>query len=438
MAGESWMVTHEANDGSSAALEGVKPDATLMNDLLSHLHGTDLVGELRAARKEIVPTPKGPDFQAEGATVARNFARTGNADQIKYAGEWQKDIEQRVAKGDLSRDEAARTYEQVNKLLTNKSNSLSDKQRVNVAAEILMHTGHGRVDQGLHGTCNVTVLENIAFSQHPSVAARMIASTALTGSFVGSDGGKVTVPAGSLAPGWEEDKFPPEDLLRSHASQIFQVAALNDVGRSDNKDPKEFVQKKEGIGTVFRTIGEAILPWSEYWMSNGTNVWKHADGSETNFEGLSAREIKEESRRLFGDKYEVIAYQSPYEKWSHPFSGDAHDYDQTDKVNSEANLRQELAKLNSAGRLPVVVAVNGDNKHIARDSDVADNIFSLVRDVVRPIKSLHEEIDMKLGVANHVVTVTKYDPSVDRVYVSNSWGEHNDGWISVDDLWSAL
>ncbi len=48
-------------------------------------------------------------------------------------------------------------------------------------------------------------------------------------------------------------------------------------------------------------------------MPNGNEVWRDAAGRETAFGGLSGRQIKEESVRLFGDKFETIAYKSPYE-----------------------------------------------------------------------------------------------------------------------------
>ncbi len=385
---------------------------------------------------KLMPPEASANFEAEGARVLESFRRKSNDQTLDFVSEWRIASEKRVAAGEISKEELTNTYQQINKLLNTDSPHLSATERANVAAGIMYHTGKGRIDQGLHSTCNVTVLQNIAFAEKPSLAAEMITTASLEGQWKSGDGKVITIPKEGFKPGWEEQKFPPTDGLRSHASQIFQVVALNDVGQRE-KEPKEFVQKLAEVGSIFHAIGSHMLPWSEYWMPNGYEVWRDKAGKETAFQGLWGNQIQEESKRLFGDKYETIAYKSPYESWSHPFSADVDGYKHTKLVESESGLRQSLSQLNQEGRLPVVVAVNGE-AIMRGDSSTGDSVLSLARAIIRPIKSLHEYVDKQLGVANHVVTVSKFDAANDKVYVENSWGKDQDGWISVKDLWKAV
>lgn len=350
--------------------------------------------------------------------------------------EWHRQIEDRIAKGQLSRQEVASTFQQVKRLMQNESEYLTDEQRANVAVGILYHTGHGRIDQGMHGTCNVTVLQNIAFMDKPSVAAEMITTAALEGKWTATDGKVITIPKDSMKPGFEESAFPPVDGLRTHASQIFQVVALNDVGQRE-KEPKEFVQKPAGPSSMLHTLASYMLPASEIWMPNGYEVWRDASGAETAFGGLSGRQIQEESERLFGDKYETISYRSPWESWRYPFSSNEEDYKLTKMVESEDGLRKTIADLDKDGKLPVVVAVNGDQVLLG-STGVIDAILYGLRSTFRPLRTASEFIDSQLGIANHVVTVTKYDVASDRVFIENSWGRDQDGWMSVRDLWKAV
>jgi hypothetical protein len=84
------------------------------------------------------------------------------------------------------------------------------------------------------------------------------------------------------------------------------------------------------------------------------------------------------------------------------------------------------------------VAVNGDALPNNRPKLSQEKFLDTARLVTRPFKSAHEAIDAKLGIANHAVTVTFYDPTTDSVRYKDSRGMHSDGWISVRDLWKAL
>ncbi|HEY9790047.1 MAG TPA: hypothetical protein V6D22_06605 [Candidatus Obscuribacterales bacterium] len=411
-------------------------------------------GDQRPSKQTDATTPNLADqtaqqevnVEAQRQALAANFTQFGDQKHQQYATQWMIKAEQRVTSGQLSAQELGGTYEQINRLLTTDSPYLTKDERTTVGAEILYHVATPRIDQGLHQTCNATVLENIAFEKNPSMAAKIIADAALTASITGADGKRIKLDAGSLKPGWEERTFfPPEDMLRTHASQLFQVAVLNDVGQRDKESPSAFVQKPEGDASLLFKLGSA-LPFSEYWMPTGYDVWRERKtGAESDFSGLSPGQIADESKRLFGNKYDVLEYDAmPSMKYSHPWAwaqtGTAelngiHGYGDSKKMDSENTLRKTLANLKSQDRLPVIVGVNALNPKIDKSETSWLDVFTKV---IRPVRSLHDYIDMKLGMINHVVTIKQFDPQKDRVYVSNSAGKDQDGWISVGDLWNAM
>lgn len=376
-------------------------------------------------------------FETQSQKLLANFQRVTDAATLSEIKHYKQTVEEGIKSGLLSRDEVTATYQQINKLLKTSSPFLNDAQRADVAGGILFHTAQGRIDQGFHRTGHVSALQNIAFSERPSLAAEMITTAALTGEWRARDGKVIKMPKDSMTPGWEELFFPPVDGWRTHASQIFQVVALNDIGMREN-DPKHFVHKPTPEGGYRHMLTMKHLPWSEYWMPNGAEVWRDTRGREMPFNGVSGRQIQEASKRLFGDKYETIAYRSPYEAVSHPWTSDKNDYKSTSLVETESGLRQKLIHLKDSGRLPAIVAVNSDALPSEGPKAFEQKLLNASRLVTRPFKSAHEAIDAKLGIANHAVTVVNYDPKTDRVFFKDSRGKERADWIAVRDLWKAL
>jgi hypothetical protein len=373
----------------------------------------------------------------ESQNLLGNFQKVLDEGTLNELKKYKETVEERVNSKLLSRDEVTATYKEINKLLTTSSPFMNEEQRVNVAGGILFHVAEGRIDQGFHKTSHVSALQNIAFSERPSLAAEMITTAALTGQWTAKDGKVVSIDKDSLKPGWEEMIFPPADGWRSHASQIFQVVALNEIGMRE-KEPVQFVNNPPPAGGHRHTLGMRMLPFSEYWMPHGIEVWRDSKGRESAFTGLSGRQIQEASSRLFNDKLETIAFKSPYEAISHPWSFDKNAYKSTTLVETESSLRQKLTQLKDSGRLPAIVAVNSDALPDNRPKSSQEKSYDTVRLLTRPFKSAHEAFDAKLGIANHAVTVTFYDRGTDSVRYKDSRGMHSDGWISVRDLWKAL
>ncbi|HEY9870297.1 MAG TPA: hypothetical protein V6D08_14110, partial [Candidatus Obscuribacterales bacterium] len=132
----------------------------------------------------------------------------------------------------LPAEEVARTYEQIGRLLEAKDSPISplkEADRVRLAEQVMDQVAAPTtIDQGWHSTCTLTAIEARAYTRTPSEAARLVAEVATTGKYTTTDGQVVQIPPFSIAPADSEAKaHPSEDGNRSHASQIFQVTAVN-------------------------------------------------------------------------------------------------------------------------------------------------------------------------------------------------------------------
>ncbi|MDZ4834926.1 MAG: hypothetical protein SGJ27_14205 [Candidatus Melainabacteria bacterium] len=137
-------------------------------------------------------------------------------------------IEERIARKEVSSQEIDKAYKHVERLLEAESNKgVTKPEREVLAQQILLQTANPtRIDQGNHNTCNVNSVECRIYTREPSHAARMVADLALNGEFVAADGNTVV----RLNPGpvdWNGTKASVMDGLRSYASELFQVCAVN-------------------------------------------------------------------------------------------------------------------------------------------------------------------------------------------------------------------
>ena len=87
------------------------------------------------------------------------------------------------------------------------------------------------IDQGMHNTCNVTTLEQTLNRQSPDKAAQMVSEVGLTGQYKSPDGQTINLDPRSLHPDGETNFRGTEakDGNRNYASQVFDMAAINDM-----------------------------------------------------------------------------------------------------------------------------------------------------------------------------------------------------------------
>src|SRR5262249_8778136 len=111
-----------------------------------------------------------------------------------------------------------------------KNAPVSANDRLVLAEQVLHDAANPHsIDQGQQMTCNVTSLENRAYTRNPSEAARVVVDMATKGKYVtnGTPPLEVVVEQASLKPHGESRVNPPADGARSYSGQIFQVTAVN-------------------------------------------------------------------------------------------------------------------------------------------------------------------------------------------------------------------
>lgn len=182
-------------------------------------------------KEEFKPLP-GQDIRYDRAKLSdqaeRNIKDPYELDQFK------RDMalfEQRAkeAKPPLSQEEIARTYSEISKLMeAGGDKPLTHEERVKIATQALHHAAMPEsIAQGNHNTCNVATVETRMYTREPSAAIRLVAEASIKGEVKLNDGTVVKIdPTDSLKP-HDTSKTASSTEDRDHASQVFQVTAVN-------------------------------------------------------------------------------------------------------------------------------------------------------------------------------------------------------------------
>jgi hypothetical protein len=316
------------------------------------------------------------------------------ADMAKLEGRAQAD-------GKMDQD-VAQTYQQMTRLLDADPSKakVSDPKLLGRLVEQIAHqAADPNIDQGNHNTCNVTTLGDVTFTKHPGVAAEAIATTALTGQWRNPADGKVSViPEGSLKPGTEEDRDLPKDGQRSYATQLLNLALVNDQTQRRNppeyysqEQPERGNQNRSDTGERLRYADGSEVSRNEKVVVVDANGMPRAEIQKrpARSPNLDCSEIEQIGERL-GDGKQILI--------TNP--------DVAGVNSSEAQPRnaQELAKTlgdkQSNGSLPAVVMVDANNPEFG-GSGKSPN-----------------------GGRWHVLSVTGYDSTTGQVTLSNQWGKN--------------
>jgi hypothetical protein len=161
---------------------------------------------------------------------------------------FENDIQQFEKRGStdkLAPSEVAGTYHEITQLLEPQINAkVNANDRQQLAEQVMHHAADpDSVRQGDANTCAVASVEMRTYSLYPSAAAKLVTDVALTGQYKASDGTTVTTDptfhpspsdvlrAYSKDPDAQEiakgDNIDLNDHGRDHASEIFQVTAVN-------------------------------------------------------------------------------------------------------------------------------------------------------------------------------------------------------------------
>ncbi len=185
---------------------------------------------------------------AEGSIKDPEDRAKFESDMIKFAArekELQKQYETQGMKPEAAqqkaREEVAKTYEQIGKLMQAGDNpdlpKIKSADRILLAQQVMHQAASpDDVSQGGYNTCNVASGESRVYTKSPSEAARLVTDIVTTGKYTSNGSPPTTVEVG------KDKDIHPDSLLkvgeskhahdvganhRSYASQIFEVTAVN-------------------------------------------------------------------------------------------------------------------------------------------------------------------------------------------------------------------
>lgn len=309
-------------------------------------------------------------------------------DTIKLA-EGMQILENRLKSGSISQNELLETYKQVGRLVDGEGSTLlSQTERNALAVQVMKQAGDPHsIDQGRHNTCTVTALESRIYTRHPDSAAKLVADIALQGQFTDTEGYKVELNPKSSDP---ESKSSPEfDGNRSHASELFQVAAVNLFWARENKATGKQVKYEQR--TPGKDTGEYLMDYSETPPKEvAREPYMHDEG------------VQLINKYLTGEESDGIMIAQKDKIYG---SGD-----RLTTFSNEEEFQSKLVKLHEEGKFPVLLAVFSSNCPWWSDSGggeaggSADNLRS------RHVVSI---ADLKMG------------PPI-SLKIDNQWGSKRD------------
>jgi hypothetical protein len=318
-------------------------------------------------------------------------------------------FEDRIKSGQISPDEAARTYQQISRLFDSKGTEPTNSDdRRNLAMQIMHQAANpGHISQGAHNTCNVTTIESRTYTKYPAEAAGLVADVALTGRFTAKDGSNLTVKIGSKPADDEAMENPLDgkeaDGHRSYASQLFQVTAVNlhwQTVPGMRYEQRPLTPEGRAAGDTGEVIiaggGDKVfvknnpLMQLDYLQDIANKISGHNDRSFILVNSSDGKDDKE--------KFPDVAF-----------------------FQSEQEFARQLSSIKSKGQFPAVLFVHADEEPFYTDSNGGD--------VVGP----------KDG---HGITVRDFDPKTNTVLFDNQWnlGANHDTpqtAVSLADLYRA-
>ncbi len=301
----------------------------------------------------------------------------------------------------LTNDQLAGVFDATQRLLEdrNRTSPLTLPQRQLLAAGIMDNAARpSDIDQGNHGTCNVTVLEERMYTRNPDRAAALVAEVGLTGRFHSRFGFSATIDRSSLRPDSEALVLPSNgDGLRNYASQIFDVAVLNDFFQRQDQRIR-YLQRDPRTSADPRgmtTTGEGVT------RSDNDRISPRAARRAENFGGLDLTQINRMGENLGMEPDYILGHRR---------APDARTADGTTVVDNVEQLAQALTRARDTNNFPIVVGV-----------EVSGPMFPGSR--------------MRGG---HVLSIVGYDPETQTVTISNQWGRAQDRQVRLQDLHDSM
>ncbi|MBC7997242.1 MAG: LysM peptidoglycan-binding domain-containing protein [Leptolyngbya sp.] len=353
--------------------------------------------EQRKEREEAERRAKdSPELTKERTTLLETAEKKFGKDSEEYRKftEDMRKFEDRSKRGEVSQDEVAKTYKQIDRLLNADNAKIPEAQRKVLAENIMYHAGDPKnIDQGMYNTCNVSTLQEKLFTKNPSIAAEMITSTAIDGQWKAPDGKTIKIDPQSLEPRAESRTHPPADGNRSFATQVMNNVLVNDQIQRRNPPAtySQISRNPDGSALKDGDTGERLFD------TKGREILDK--GKPVRSPSVLSAEMSDAVTRLTGEKHFVIS------------NGKTDADPRLAQVNSREDLDRTLKDMKTDGKLPAVILL--DSNHPAFGGRGGD----------------------KPGW--HVVSITGYDEKTGKVTISNQWGSKSDREISIDDLYKS-
>lgn len=261
---------------------------------------------------------------AEGSIKNPEDRAKFESDMIKFAArekELQKQYETQGMKPEQAqqkaREEVAKTYEQIGKLMGAGDNpdlpKIKSADRVLLAQQVMHQAANpDDVSQGGYNTCNVASGESRAYTKSPSEAARLVTDIVTTGKYTSNGSPPTTVEVG------KDKDIHPDSLLkigesknahddganhRSYASQIFEVTAINMHYHKENAaNPPQKIRYEQHQPNG-EDNGERLFDYSKVDPATGKKPleMRGSFGEMTRAPDLSITELSDVTREICPD-----------------------------------------------------------------------------------------------------------------------------------------
>lgn len=287
-----------------------------------------------------------PTERADGRTALESAIEKLSPERRERFHARMEEFESRATAARLSSRQVDATYAQIRRLLESPADSLTAEQRLNIAEQVItMAADPTSIDQGVHDTCGAAVLEVRTYLRHPEKAVQLVTDVALTGKVVAPGGTALNI---DVTPHDTSKLAFPKSGQRSHASEIFQVTAIN-LALNSKPGVREgslaYIQKDRRPETV--NLGEMVIDYSEN------------PPREKKFEGLYVADVLRMNKLVTGhDEPDLVmwkARQKGDRQYGAPFT-------------TQSEMEKLLLEAKRNGKLPAVLYVYSGNDPLWQDA----------------------------------------------------------------------
>jgi len=308
-------------------------------------------------------------------------------------------LEHRLRNLPQSAAEITGTYGQVQRMLDGHSMALSDKDRKDLAGQVLHQAAVAKINQGNNNDCLAASLETRLYTRAPAEAARLMTDMVLTGSYQTSDHRMIRLDAETM--NRYESPVGSGQEPQSYASKIMQATLRNiDFDKMNQEDHTNLRYSIHADDPKLQALGiagngETVIDWSK---TPPQNVTEKYPGMRNGF----AEEVYQSVAGTNDGGFTLNFYT---------------------QVSSE-EFKRSLEQMARAGKFPATIGVNllqepfktqAGGDAAAQSATIATNGFPL-----------------------HAITITGYNPKTGKIEYTNHLNGSRTNTIDRDDMFRAM